>query len=102
MQGSKGQDFFQGKSEKRKLVAEQQAQLSEDQECNNRIWVYDIYSGEKNLRLLWSDSPIARVPGMAFFFSGPKPGLPPVLQVNLTLEKEQSLYTKPLLRGQGR
>ena len=37
--------------------------------------------GEEELRLLWSDSPIARVPGIAFFFSGPKPGLPPVLQV---------------------
>ena len=40
-----------------------------------------LHSGEEELRLLWSDSPIVRIPGVAFFFSGPKPGLPPVLQV---------------------
>ncbi|KAK9804634.1 hypothetical protein WJX73_001487 [Symbiochloris irregularis] len=36
--------------------------------------------GEEPLRLLWKPDPIARVPGIGFYFSEHKNGLPPVLQ----------------------
>ena len=37
-------------------------------------------AGEESLRLQWSDTPIARVPGIGFYFSDASSGLPPVLQ----------------------
>ena len=38
-------------------------------------------AGEEQLRLLWKEEPVARVPGIGFYFSDAKSGIPSVLQV---------------------
>lgn len=56
-----------------------------------------MVAGEEHLRLLWERAPVARMPGIGFYFSDAKTGIPPVLQAGPAQSAACSAITPILL-----